>query len=72
MELLADRVVLFTNMRGAATRSAMDSTEMGRSITAAYLEGDVRINVLPASGKRAEQRLTADRAYYDFHTDRAS
>ena len=71
MELLADRVVLFTNMRGAATRSAMDSTEMGRSITAAYLEGDVRINVLPASGKRAEQRLTADRAYYDFHTDRA-
>jgi lipopolysaccharide export system protein LptA len=71
LELLADRVVLFTNMRGEASRSAMDTNEMSRRITAAYLEGDVRINVTPATGKRAEQRLTADRAYYDFPTDRA-
>jgi hypothetical protein len=71
MELLADRVVLFTTLKGGTTRSATDSADLGKSITAAYLEGDVRINVTPASGKRAEQRLTAERAYYDFPTDRA-
>jgi hypothetical protein len=71
LELLADKAVLFTNMKASEAKSATDTADLGKSITAAYLEGDVRINVTPASGKRAEQRLTADRAYYDFPTDRA-
>src|SRR5262249_10113130 len=38
----------------------------------AYLEGDVRVTRTPKDQqKQGEQRLMANRAYYDFTTDRA-
>jgi hypothetical protein len=61
LELQADNVVLFTS----------DRTGTPKNFTAAYLEGDVRMNFTPASAKSPEQRLTADRAYYDLVTQRA-
>ena len=70
LELLANEVVLFSSDRGgAATRGSVG--EAGHHFTAAYLEGDVRMNFTPAAAKSPEQRLTADRVYYDFVTQRA-
>ncbi|MGD0462877.1 MAG: LPS assembly protein LptD [Tepidisphaeraceae bacterium] len=70
LELLASNVVLFSSDRsGGATQSSVG--ELGHHFTAAYLEGDVRMNFTPASAKSPEQRLTADRVYYDFVTQRA-
>ena len=69
LELLARDVVLFTDVpAGGATSSPAD---LGHHITAAYLEGDVRMNFLPAAQKGHEERLTADRIYYDFLTQGA-
>ncbi|MDP9172919.1 MAG: LPS assembly protein LptD [Planctomycetota bacterium] len=70
LELLANKVVLFTSLKNDQMK-AVDMSSMGRKITAAYLEGDVRINLTPATNLKPEQRMTADRAYYDFPTDRA-
>jgi lipopolysaccharide export system protein LptA len=70
LELLAGKVVLFTSLHDDGTKP-VDLSDVGRKITAAYLEGDVRINFTPAQATKAEQRMTADRAYYDFKTDRA-
>lgn len=70
LELLAKNVVLFSSERGgAATGPSVGG--FGHHFTAAYLEGDVRMNFTPASAKKPEQRLTADRVYYDFVTQRA-
>ena len=44
---------------------------MEDAVTSAYLEGDVRIIHTPPAEKGAEQRLTGNRVYYDFTTDRA-
>jgi hypothetical protein len=72
VELLADRAVLFTPLtslrevgEGRTFRSVEDA------VTAAYLEGDVRITYTPARRLSGEQRLQADRVYYEFTTDRA-
>jgi hypothetical protein len=70
LELLANNVVLFSSDRDGAT-SQPSVGELGHHFTAAYLEGDVRMNFTPASAKSPEQRLTADRVYYDFVTQRA-
>ena len=72
IELQADRAVLFTPLE-----SLNELQQGGRfkrvedAITAAYVEGDVRIVVTPGQKGRSEQRLSAERAYYDFETDRA-
>ncbi|HEX4053559.1 MAG TPA: LPS assembly protein LptD [Tepidisphaeraceae bacterium] len=70
LELLANNAVLFSSDRGAAT-TGPSAGGFGRHFTAAYLEGDVRMDFTPASAKKPEQRLTADRVFYDFVTQRA-
>lgn len=73
LELHADSAVVFTPLK-----SLLDPTPAGQlrsieqAITGIYLEGDVRIIRTPADPRREpEQRLTANRAFYDFTTDRA-
>ncbi|MGH7213195.1 MAG: LPS assembly protein LptD [Tepidisphaeraceae bacterium] len=79
IELRADRVVLYTRLddltdvqdQGERFRRVEDAVE------AAYLEGDVRITHTPApplrfdEAPRSEQRLEANRVYYEFGADRA-
>ncbi len=72
MELQANRAVLFTdlnNLREVADLTNRPNVE--NSINGAYLEGDVRIVLTPARTTSGEQRLEANRVYYDFNTDRA-
>lgn len=83
LELRADRAVLFTNVR--SLKELADAQQGGESrdvVTSAYLEGDVRITYTPATvgigsaGAQkvrglGEQRLLAERVYYDFQGDRA-
>jgi hypothetical protein len=72
IELQADRAVLFTPL---SSLNELQKSEQFKSVedavTAAYVEGDVRIVVTPALKGHSEQRLLANRAYYDFTTDRA-
>jgi hypothetical protein len=70
LELLANNVVLFSSDHDSAATEP-SAGEPGHHFTAAYLEGDVRMNFTPAAAKSPEQRLTADRVYYDFVTQRA-
>ncbi len=76
IELRSQQAVLFTTvadfneLQGGAASSIQDT------ITSAYLEGDVRIAYTQVSTGRgstppAEQRLDAERVYYEFGTDRA-
>jgi lipopolysaccharide assembly outer membrane protein LptD (OstA) len=74
LELQCERAVLFTPLRSLREMEPgqrISSAE--EAVRSAYLEGDVRIDHVPGAGKKggAEQRLTADRVYYDFTTDRA-
>jgi hypothetical protein len=73
LEMQSERAVLFTTLARLSDIKDMQqlrSTE--DAITAAYLEGDVRFVVTPGDvRKRAEQRMQANRVYYEFNTDRA-
>jgi len=78
IECQADRAVLFTprsSLRGMTESTKYEAAE--EAVESAYLEGDVRINYTPAPPKtpldkpKGEQRLTGNRIYYDFTTDRA-
>ena len=70
LELQADRVVLFTSIKDL--KKDIGSVDIGKSITAAYLEGDVRILYTPNDQREiGEQRLEAKRVYFEFGTDRA-
>ena len=72
LELQAQRVVLFTTLRNLSELQKNKYTSIEQAITGAYLEGDVRIVFTPSVAKKAaEQRLTGNRVYYDFTTDRA-
>ena len=72
IELSADRAVLFTALNSMKELSESNGKKHGReSVVGAYLEGDVRIEFVGARPGMPEQRLTADRAYYEFATDRA-
>lgn len=72
LELSADSVVLFTPLKSLREATESRGKKHGQSIvTAAYLEGDVRIDYVPVKPNTAEQRLTANRCYYEFATDRA-
>jgi hypothetical protein len=68
----AQRAVLFTTLerlRDAAEMQQVQAIE--QAITGGYLEGDVRVVLSPADEIKAEQKLEADRVFYDFTTDRA-
>jgi hypothetical protein len=75
LEMQSKRAVIYlalNRLRDAAQLKKVDSAE--DVVTGAYLEGDVRINQVPASaasGLKSEQRLEAERVFYDFTSDRA-
>jgi lipopolysaccharide export system protein LptA len=74
LELQADEVVLFTTIKSLKGEipALMKSDDFSKSLVAAYLEGDVRINFVPVDQSTiGEQRLEAKRVYYEFATDRA-
>jgi hypothetical protein len=72
LEIRSDRAVVFTDEKASrVAESPGDLTSMGGHVVGAYLEGDVRINYTPNAQERAETRMTAQRVYYDFTTDRA-
>lgn len=72
LELRAQRAVLMTAARSltelAEAQQAADGPEL---VQAAYLEGDVRVVLTPGGRPLAQQRLQAERVYYEFDTDRA-
>ncbi|MGH7177435.1 MAG: hypothetical protein ACREJC_08655, partial [Tepidisphaeraceae bacterium] len=72
IELQADRAVVFTQLSSLrALGSRMEYATAEDAVQAAYLEGDVRIVYTPDRPGRGDQRLSADRVYYEFTTDRA-
>jgi hypothetical protein len=72
LSIYADRAVIFTHEKNRGAFQTLDAqNDLGRKISGAYLEGDVRITFTPRQSTKAEQRLTANRVYYDFDTDRA-
>lgn len=75
IELLAERAVLFTPISDLRTLDQADRIrEVQQAVSAAYLEGDVRINFSPGQrrlSQLSDQRLQAERVYYEFATDRA-
>ena len=72
LELQADRAVIFTTLHNLSEVQKKKFASIDQAVTGAYLEGDVRIVHTPAQlTKTAEQRLTGERVYYDFTTDRA-
>ncbi|MEA2734344.1 MAG: hypothetical protein QOE14_795, partial [Humisphaera sp.] len=72
LEMQADRAVIFTTLnRLGDIKDMQDVRRTEEAITAAYLEGDVRVNITPAKDLQGEQRLEAEHVYYDFTTDRA-
>jgi hypothetical protein len=72
IEMRAERAVLFTTVKDIKELSQSSrSRRIQDSVKAAYLEGDVQIIYTSPSYIKAEQRLLADRVYYDFVTDRA-
>jgi hypothetical protein len=73
LEIQAERAVVFTPLHSLREMGPDQRiTKIEEAITGAYLEGDVRLAHVPAPGKGgAEQRLTCNRVYYDFRTDRA-
>jgi len=71
IELQSERAVLYTKLR--SLRDLENSSEFKSvedSIDSGYLEGDVRITYTSGVG-RPEQRLRAQRIFYEFATDRA-
>jgi LPS transport system D len=68
IEIRADRAVLFTNEKSNKSfeDASGSSASLGNKITGAYLEGDVRMTYTPAVGPKQEQRLWAQRVYYDI------
>jgi lipopolysaccharide assembly outer membrane protein LptD (OstA) len=73
IELQADTAVLFTSLDSVkdAARRRKEFSDFSDAVTAAYLEGDVRITYTHANAREGEQRFRARRVYYEFGTDRA-
>lgn len=72
LEMRCERAVIFTTVKSL---KEMSETQRGHQLAdfaeGAYLEGDVRITYTVAKGIAGEQRLSANRVYYEFATDRA-
>ena len=76
LELLGQHAVMFTRLKSLRELQKSNARTSGREdFIGAYLEGDVRIRFtpVPTANPRAvgEQRLDANRVYYEFATDRA-
>jgi hypothetical protein len=72
IELQAQNAVLFSRLERIDDVAAAERiAAIEQAVAAAYLEGDVRVVYTPARAGRSEQRLQAERVYYDFDTDRA-
>ena len=72
IEMQADRAVLFTPLHSLKEIDKNQKFQkVEEAIVAAYLEGDVRIVHTPSKKKTSDQRMSANRVYYDFETDRA-
>src|SRR5687768_11018990 len=72
LELRAQRGVLFTPLeRLKDAQGLRQSREIENFVTAAYLEGDVRVTFTKSGVAGAEERAEANRVVYDFTTDRA-
>ena len=73
VQLQANRVVIFSYLTDARQlmQGRLGQLDADRDVDAAYLEGDVRINVTPALPNLPEQSLRASRVVYEFATDRA-
>jgi hypothetical protein len=73
LQLQADRGVVFTQLD--KIKNADQLGEIRRvqdAVSAVYLEGDVRVTFTPGDpATQSEQRLEANRIFYDFTTDRA-
>ncbi len=73
--LQAQQAVVFTTTKDFSSIKTGAITSLQDAVTSAYLEGDVRINFTPApdrkAGGQSEQRLLAEKVYYDFGTDQA-
>jgi hypothetical protein len=72
LEIQSERAVVFTSEKaGGSFQEVGNQNELGNQVTGAYLEGDVRINYTPAKKTAPEQRLLAQRVFYDFVGNRA-
>ena len=73
VELSADNAVLFTRLKSLKELkpTGTGKKQGNETIVSAYLENDVRIDYTPQRKGIPEQRLSADRVYYEFATDRA-
>lgn len=74
IEMQAQECVLFTSLTDFGQLSGNGPAGLQNAIVSAYLEGDVRVNFTPSikNGRQAgEQRMRADRVFYEFGTDRA-
>jgi hypothetical protein len=73
IQMQADHAVVFTGEKGQGVLGDSNSATAGpgQKVTAAYVEGDVRIQYTPSKSTRPEQRLWAERVYYDFLNNRA-
>ena len=72
IEMQAQRAVLFTALQSLRDMNQQTKTEQGmHRVTAVYLEGDARIQFDAIKLQGNENRLQAERVYYDLGTDRA-
>lgn len=73
LELRAERAVILTKLKSVTEADQVKDVGAPRDVvTGVYLEGDVRISMLPGrAGGPSEARLQAERAFYDFTNDRA-
>jgi hypothetical protein len=72
LEMQADRGVVFTTLdRLRDLKDMQQIKSIEQAVAAAYLEGDVRVVVSSDDELKGEQRLEAQRVYYEFTTDRA-
>jgi hypothetical protein len=72
LEFQAERAVVFTKLHSLGQLGQSQKVHsIQDNVESIYLEGDARITYTPIAGKGAEQRLLANRAFYELSTDRA-
>ena len=75
IELRAERAVIMTNLDSLRELSDNSAFKLPEDIVqGVYMEGDVQISQSPAQqgeGPKPESRLTCERVYYEFSTERA-
>jgi hypothetical protein len=73
LQMQADRGIVFTQLDRIKNADELGVIrQVQDAVSGVYLEGDVRVTFTPADAKtKSEQRLEANRIFYDFTTDRA-